>query len=57
MPSVPISVPKSVPNACKGLTGFEKFWNWKISKCKDMQGFDTLCHAYHLFPNYETFKR
>lgn len=57
MPSVPISIPKSIPNACNGLTGYENLCGDDINKSKDMQRFDKICRAYNLSPNNETTRR
>ena len=55
VPSVPISIPKSIPNVCNGLTGYENLCGDDINKSKDMQRFDKICRAYNLSPNNETF--
>ena len=57
VPSVPISIPKSIPNACNGLTGYENLCGDDINKSKDMQRFDKICRAYNLSPNDETTRR
>ena len=33
------------------------YGNRKKAKSQDMQSFDTLCHAYYPFSDYETFGR